>query len=88
MKVRKGVIRTQIIEIAGWIGAAFILVAYGLLSLDIIAGDSYVYHLSMLIGSAGLAAITYYRRTFQPFVVNALFSVIAVIALIRLIMLA
>lgn len=71
-------------EIIGWIGTAFVIGSYALLSTGIISGDDYLYHLMVLLGSVGVAAISYLRRAYQPFVINAFFVVIALIALIRL----
>lgn len=76
--------RNDIAEAIGWVGTVGILTSYILLSLGIISGQSYLYHSLVLIGSAGLALITYRHRSFQPLAVNLTFCVFAVIALIRL----
>ena len=75
-------------EVLGWVGAGAVLLGYALLSLDIIRGDSIVYHSFMLAGSAGLAVITYYRRAYQPMLVNIVFCFFAALALVRLLVLA
>ena len=72
----------------GWIGTAGVLLAYGLLSVGIIAGETLLYHFLMLVGSVGLAIITYHRKTYQPLVVNVVFSILALTALVRLLFLA
>ena len=76
--------RSDIAEGIGWIGSVAILSSYSLLSLDIIDGQSYLYHSLILVGSVGLAIITFRHRAFQSFVVNSAFFVFAAIALIRL----
>ena len=77
-----------IVESVGWVGTAALLGSYTLLSLDIVRGDSLVYHGMMLIGAAGLAVITYYHRTFQPFIVNVVFGILACVAIFRILLLA
>lgn len=75
-------------ESLGWIGTVALLGSYTLLSLDIVRGDSLIYHSMMLIGAIGLAVITYYHRTFQPFIVNVVFAILACIAIFRILFLA
>lgn len=77
--------KSQVAEILGWIGTVAILGSYALLSLGIITGQSYIYHTLVLIGSIGLAIITYRHRAFQSFTVNVTFFVLAIVALVRLV---
>ena len=76
--------KKSLIEVLGWIGAIAVLFGYALVSLNIVSGDSRTYHTLMLLGSAGLAVVTLYHRSFQPFLVNIVFTLLASIALIRL----
>lgn len=71
-------------ELLGWIGTSFVIGSYVLLSLGIIQGNSYTYHSLVLVGSFGVALISYLKKAHQPFVINAFFVAIAIIALIRL----
>lgn len=71
-------------ETIGWLGAILTLLSYGLLSTGIVAGDSIVYHSLILIGALGLMYITFVKKTFQPFVVNTVFALLATIALVRI----
>lgn len=87
-KRTKHLSKSQLAESLGWIGAIFILGSYGLLTFDVIQGDSVLYHLLILFGSSGLAIITYRHRAFQSFIVNAAFGVLATFAIIRLLVLA
>jgi hypothetical protein len=80
--------RSNIAEYLGWIGSIAILSSYSLLSFGIITGQSYIYHSLVLIGSAGLALITYRHRAYQSFIVNSAFTAFAVIALVRLFILS
>lgn len=65
-----------------WLGTAFIIVSYGLLSLGLLP-NVLLYHILNLIGSAAVAAISYKRRVWQPFTVNVCFAIFATIAIIR-----
>lgn len=76
--------RNQLAEAFGWVGTVFVLGAYALISLDIINSNSVLYHALFLVGSAGLAVITYRHRAFQSFTVNLTFVGLATIAIIRL----
>lgn len=80
--------RSDIAEAVGWIGSVAILGSYFLLSFGIIDGQSYIYHSLILVGSIGLAIITFRHRAFQSFVVNTAFFVFATIALVRLFILS
>lgn len=80
--------RNQFAELIGWIGSAAILTGYGLLSTGVISGNSILYYCLSGLGGFGLAVITYRHRAYQSFIVNIVFTIFAVIALIRIIMLA
>lgn len=71
-------------ETFGWVGAGAILIDYALLSLGLINSDSLMYHFIFMIGSAGLALITYRHRAFQSFTVNVIFMLLALVALTRI----
>jgi len=74
----------QMYEVLGWVGVVFVLGSYCLLALGIIDGNSWMYHSLVLAGSAFVAIISYQKRAFQPLVLNAIFALLAIIALIRL----
>lgn len=71
-------------EVLGWVGVVFVLGSYCLLAIGIIDGNSWIYHAMVLAGSSMIAAISLKRRVFQPAVLNLCFSILAVIALLRL----
>lgn len=76
--------KNQLAEAYGWLGSILILIAYALLSLGVLNGDSPLYHLIFLIGSSGLAVITYRHKAYQSFMVNVFFSILAFVAVLRL----
>ena len=71
-------------NILGWYGAAAILLAYGLLSFSVIAANSAAYQLLNLIGAIGIVAVSMTKKNYQPAVLNAVWVIIAAIALIKL----
>ena len=76
----------QLYESIGWLGAGIIVVSYGLLALGVFDGDSALYHTFVLAGSAGVATISYKKSASQPFVLNVIFGVLALIALARIVL--
>ena len=67
----------------GWVGSIMILAAYALLSFGLVSSNAVIYHILFLIGSSGLAVVTYRHRAYQSFIVNVFFTTLALIALIR-----
>ncbi|MFI5909425.1 hypothetical protein [Dactylosporangium sp. NPDC051541] len=44
----------MVIDIVGWVGAGFVLVAYGLVSAKRLAGDGFVFQAMNIVGAAAL----------------------------------
>jgi hypothetical protein len=79
-------ISNQIYEILGWIGVVFVLGGYCLLATGVIGGNAWQYHVLVLFGSLFLGIISYIKRNYQPVVLNAVFVLFAIIALVRLVL--
>lgn len=75
--------KNKLAEAFGWFASIVMLSGYALLSFGIINGESAIYHGMFLVGSIGLAVVTYRHRAFQSFTVNVFFGVLALVALIR-----
>lgn len=75
--------KNSLAESFGWFASACLLFGYGLLSFGILDADSVLYHSIFLIGSSGLAVVTYRHRAFQSFTVNVFFGILAFAAIIR-----
>lgn len=71
-------------ETFGWLGVGCILASYLVLSLGLLDSNSYIYHTLILLGSLLVAAISWRKRAMQPAMLNAIFAVLAVFALFRL----
>ena len=72
----------KLTDIIGWIGTLLILVAYGLLSTGLIASDIR-YYIPMLIGSTGVAIISYVKKAWQPCVLNIIFAILSIVAIVK-----
>lgn len=74
-------------ELLGWVGAFGILSSYALLSLGVVGGNSLIYYVLSGIGGFGLAIVTYRHRAYQSFLVNTTFTILAILAILRILLL-
>lgn len=72
-------------EIEGWYGVSAILIAYSLISLNIISPSNIIYIILNLTGAIGLFYSSYKKKDYQPMALNIIWVIIAIISLIRLI---
>jgi len=70
-------------EATGWLGVVLILGAYAALSFGYIAAD-YAFQLPSCVGSLLVAAVSWAKRDRQASILNVVFAVIAMLAMIRL----
>jgi len=73
-------------EIIGWWGAGAIVLAYALVSFDYLSVSTYLYQLLNGTGAVGIVYISFKKKAYQPGVLNIVWVIIAVIAIIRLLM--
>lgn len=69
------------VAIAGWVGAAVVLAAYGLLSADILDSRSRLYHVLNIIGAAGIAINSGWNGAMPSVVVNVIWAAFAIYGL-------
>jgi hypothetical protein len=72
-----------LIDSVGWVGAAVLLLAYGLVSTRKTEGDSGFYQLLNLAGSALLMMNSFYYGAYPSSGVNIVWIAIAIFALMR-----
>ena len=72
-----------LIELAGWIGTAALLLAYGLVSTRRLAGDSVPYQLLNLIGGALVLINSFHHGAMPSVAVNVFWIAIGIFALSR-----
>jgi predicted membrane metal-binding protein len=68
----------------GWYGVLAILLAYLLLSFNVIASKSLSYQLLNLTGALGIIAEATSKKDTQPAVLNIVWAIIAIFAIIRI----
>jgi hypothetical protein len=72
-------------DIVGWIGAALLISAYLLASMDKLDGQSMVYQLLNLFGSACMVFLAVVRTAIPNAVANTIWAVISIVTIINLI---
>ena len=72
-------------KILGWIGAILILLAYFMLSMDYMQADSIAYQAANAVGGMLLVCASLKTKDFPLVALNAVWFLIAVIALVKLI---
>ncbi len=70
-----------LVEVAGWLGAALVLTAYGLISRGTLTGGDPRYQTLNVLGAALIGWNCVAHRAWPSFVVNVVWLAIAVVAL-------
>ena len=73
-----------LVEVAGWVGAALILLAYFLLSAGRVTGRSLLYQGLNVVGAAGFVINGWWHGAVPSATLNILWLLIGVIALLRI----
>lgn len=71
-------------DVGGWCGVVAILLAYALNVFGAISSTGYLFLLLNFVGSAGIIAVAWPRRDFQPLALNLVWLFVAAIGLLRL----
>jgi len=77
-------IRKVLDEAIGWYGAVALLVAYALLSFRVLSSQKIIYQVLNFTGALGIVYICLRKGTYPPGVLNIVWSIVALIALVRL----
>jgi hypothetical protein len=72
------------VEVAGWTGASLILLAYLLLSVGRLTGQSVVYQAMNVVGSAGFVVNGWWHGAIPSAALNILWLIIGAFALWRI----
>jgi len=73
-------------EIVGWYGTVAIISAYALNTFNIMAATNPWYQILNGTGAVGIVLISLKKKAYQPATLNAIWTVIAVIGLIQILM--
>lgn len=71
-------------QLTGWIGVLLFIIAYLLLSLDILSADRLLYHLLNLLGGISLVINAIHISDPPTIVVNGVWGLIAIAAMIKI----
>jgi hypothetical protein len=69
----------------GWYGVLAILLAYLLVSFNVVTAKSLGYQVLNLSGALGIVAEAWSKKDAQPALLNGVWATIAVVAIIRLV---
>jgi hypothetical protein len=72
------------VEVAGWVGAALILLAYLLLSMGKVSGKSALYQGMNIVGAAGFIVNGWWHDALPSTVLNVIWMLIGGVALWRI----
>lgn len=73
-------------EVFGWYGTIAIFLAYALNSFGIIDSSNIYYQLLNLTGAFGIVYISFKKKAYQPGVLNAIWALIALVAIIGILL--
>jgi len=74
-----------LIETFGWFGVVCVLLAYSLLSFSIVNNKSALYIALNVVGGMLLMIQSYVKRDYEPVVINIVWIMLSLIALLRII---
>lgn len=74
------------LEAFGWYGMAGVLLAYALISWHVVDSFNIWYQILNLTAAAGVCAISFYKKAYQPAVLNLIWFVIAAVGLVQIMM--
>lgn len=69
--------------VIGWYGAIAILAAYALLSLEILNFNNFLYQFLNISGALGLIFHSFRKKDYPPGILNVVWAIIAIVALIQ-----
>ncbi|MEK7655885.1 MAG: hypothetical protein AAB386_04380 [Patescibacteria group bacterium] len=75
----------RFIEVFGWYGTVAIILAYAMVSFSFISATSVWYQILNATGALGIVMVSFYKKTYQPGVLNIIWTIIAVIAILKII---
>lgn len=73
-----------VVEIIGWYGVLAILGAYALSSFGVFSPNNIFYQILNGTGALGIVLVSFRKKTYQPAVLNVIWLIIAVIAIINI----
>ena len=72
-----------VVEISGWLGVVFYVIAYFSLSINLLKSNGYLFHILNILGAVGLITDAAFHMDRPNLVVNVVWFVIGLIAISR-----
>ena len=76
--------KKMIIEIVGWYGTVAIILAYALVRFGLLGANTAWYQILNVTGAVGIVIVSLTKRAYQPAVLNIVWTVIGLIALLKI----
>ena len=73
-------------EAVGWYGTVAILIAYASVSFGWLTSDNLIFQLLNFTGAIGIVIISLLKKAYPPATLNIIWSIIALVALIGMLM--
>jgi hypothetical protein len=73
----------KLIELYGWYGMAAIVLAYALASFSVIDARGLAFQIMNGTGALGIVVVSFRRKAYQPGVLNILWALIAIVAIVK-----
>lgn len=73
-------------ETIGWFGTIAILSSYALVSFGFLSASTYLYQILNATGALGIVYISFKKKVYQPGILNLIWMIIAILAIIKLLL--
>ena len=80
-------VRELFVEVFGWYGLVAFVFAYGSVSFSLISPISYLYQFLNLSSAVGLGLVAFAKKAYQNGILNLVWALIAVAAIIHILLL-
>ncbi len=75
--------RERLIGFFGWCGTIGVLLAYALVSFSVLEPTNIWFQLLNLMGAAALCLLSLHKCTYQFFIVNLVWGLVALVAIVK-----
>lgn len=73
----------RLIEFYGWCGMGAIVLGYALASFSVIEATGLAFQILNGTGALGIVMVSFYKKAYQPGVLNILWTLIALVSILR-----
>ena len=77
--------KAKLIELFGWYGTIAIVLAYVLVSFSVLDATNIWYQILNGTGALGIVCDAFYKKDYQPGILNIIWTVIAIIGILKMV---